>query len=103
MIFSLSTVTCVVLACSRLPDSRVREIENALLYFRMPYTYASFLLSEILEQASGSASAWQAFERKGEGGYGRARSAKGAQGEGKGAFPPPLSLARDLAPKFPSR
>ena len=102
MIFSLSTVTCVVLACSRLPDSRVREIENALLYFRMPYTYASFLLSEILEQASGSASAWQAFERKGGGGSGRARSAKGAHGERKGAFPPPLSLARGLAPKSPS-
>ena len=102
MIFSLSTVTCVVLACSRLPDSRVREIENALLYFRMPYTYASFLLSEILEQASGSASAWQAFERKGGGGSGRARSAKGAHAKGKGALPPPLSLARGLAPKFPS-
>ena len=100
--FSWSAITCVLLACSRLPDSQIREIEKARLYFRVPYTYASSLLSEILEQASGSASAWQAFERKGGGGSGRARSAKGAHGEGKGAFPPPLSLARGLAPKFPS-
>lgn len=36
---------------SRLRDSRVREIEKARLYFCVPYTYASSLLSEILEQA----------------------------------------------------
>ena len=38
------------LACSRLRDSGVREIENVItpLYFRAPYTYSSSLLSDNL-------------------------------------------------------
>ena len=47
-------------ACSRLRDSRVRWIEKART-FRVPFSFASSLLSENLEQAMENAVVMETF------------------------------------------